>query len=395
VSKIFPFLLLPILTDNLTPSQFGESALFISACSLLVPVIGMRGDSVLISVLGQKSGTLHEDERFGIAMYLPWLMATVLMLFLSGWMLVGLPFNKTLGISAQWLFIAILTALFSYFFICVNVLWQFNREMKKFAGMQFMQSSLVLLLTVALVIGPLPEAAGRNIGYALPAFAFGMWSLWWLYRIYGGYPALRLAAFRSFGLIAFPLLGGTAAHILAGAFDKYAISWYSGTSAVGIYAFGVILGGVMAVVVEAVDLAWVPYVSKALCEPNAAKPLAIAGIVVISGLGIIALVYCLTLPTMIDLLARDAAYKEALPVAVATVFAVMCKATFNIFSAPLLYGGRHRLGLVVNISLAALIPAVILMAASTKSLVAPQFAIGAAYVTAALIYLLNLMRMRV
>jgi O-antigen/teichoic acid export membrane protein len=394
VAKVSPFLLLPVLTYHLTPSQFGESALFISACSLLVPVIGLRGDAVLISVLGQKSGVLRGDERFCIALSVPWLIASTLMILLGAGMLAGLPIEATLGIPAHWLFVAILTALFSHFFICVNVLWQFNREMKKFAGMQFAQASLVLVATVALIIGPLPEAAGRNIGYALPALVFGAWSLAKLYRLNGGLPRLRPGALQTFGQIALPLLGGTAAHILAGSLDRYAISWHSGTAAVGVYVFGVTLGSVMAVVVEAVDLAWVPYVAKALREPNAAGGLALAGFFVLGVLAVMALVYVLLLPVLINMLARSAAYKDALPVAIATVGAVLCKASFNIFSAPSLYGGRHRLGLLVNLCLAALIPAGILAATAGGSLTAPQFAIGAAYATAALVYLGNLMRMR-
>lgn len=392
VSKIFPFLLLPILTYYLTPGEFGESALFISACSLLIPVIGLRGDAVLISVMGQKSGVLQGDERLGIALYAPLLIAGAMVLLLVGAAIAEFPMNARLGISAQWLFVAILSALLTFYLICASVLWQFNGEMKKYAIMQFAQASVVLVATAALVVGPFPNAAGRNVGYVLPAFLFGIWSLFKLFLLYGGPPRFRITAFKSFCRVVLPLLGATAAHIIASTMDRYAIAWYSGASAVGVYAFGVTMGGVMAVVVEAVDMAWVPYVAKSLRDPNATSNLASAGLFIIGILSILGVVYCFMLPELIDMMARSAAYKEALPIAIATVFAVLCKAGFNLFSAPSLYGGQHRFGLVVNLSLAMLIPISILMAASTMSLTGPQYTIGAAYALAALVYLANLLR---
>lgn len=393
-AKVFPFLLLPILTYYLRPDQFGESALFISACSLLIPIVGLRGDAILVYVMGEKSGHLQGDARVGVAMYAPWIMATALVLLLIAGVIAGFPIKEKLGISAPWLLIAVFTAVFTYYLVCVNVLWQFSGEMKRFAGMQFAQASAVLVVTAALVIGPLPEAAGRNIGYSLPPVILGLWSLRKLSRVYGLRSYVGVSAIQSFCRIALPLLGGTAAHILAGTVDRYAIAWYSGPSAVGIYAFGITLGGVMAVVAEAVDLAWVPYVAKSLRKPNHAGSLILAAFIIIGILSAVAVAYCLILPAVIDLMAQSTAYKDALPIAMATVFAVICKASFNLLSALSLYGGEHRFGLVVNLSLAVLIPIGILEAASTMSLAAPQFAIGAAYAIAALAYLANLMRTR-
>lgn len=391
-TKVFPFLLLPILTAHLTPAEFGRAAMFLAASSLLIPFIGLRGDALLIRTMGEKSQNV--DEVVALVMTLPVVTAALI----SGPLLVapaiGIHVEAALGISWSWALLAIVTALMNCYLIINNAIYQFERRLRRYAVIQLTQATAAFVLTALLVGGPLQDSAGRNLGYALPILVLGAWSWYQLSRLSSGSFVFRFGQISALFGIALPLLGGTLASLLAGTIDRYAVSWYHGNDSVGIYAFGVTLGLIYAVLAEGIDLAWMPHVAAAGKDCRAVRRLRNTAWIIVTGLASGGAVYALCIPYVVAFMGRSEAYVAATPVALATVVAVVCKAGFNVFSTIAIFTGQQKTSFMINGALTLLLPVGIWVAARSGGLSSPQYAVATIYGVCALTYVLLVSRPR-
>ncbi len=398
VTKLFPFLLLPILSRYLSPAEFGRSALFIATSSLLIPLVGLRGDAVVVKALGEanapSNGPTPADARLDLALTLPFVIAGVLLLVLLAANALGWRVDHVLGLPAPWIALAVLTALLWNFTMIHNATLQIRQRFAAYATLQVTQAVGIFALTAALVCGPLASAEGRNLGYSVPILAVGSWCCWTLLRQHGVSLRWPAQAFKRFAGISFPLLGGTLASLFASTVDRYAVSWFFGVESLGIYAFGVTLGLVLAVLTEGIELAWLPYVSKSLKEPLAMQRLRKTGLLILLGLVVCALLYAALLPHVVQWVGQGERYAGATPVAWATLTAVLGKAAFNLFSTVAIYAGRPHLSLKANLGLAFILPGGIWLSAQSNNLTLPQYAIGAIYLIAALFYFITNLRIQ-
>lgn len=378
-AKLFPFFLLPILTSKLTPTEFGKSALFIATISLLIPFVSLRADSVIIDVLSRTEGRPLRDDGFDSAMTLPLVMLAFLLIPLLCAVVADLPISKLFGISWQWLLLAIVAAFLWSFIMIGNAIWQFNQRFSRYAAAQLAQAGSVFTLTLVLILGPLPNSEGRNIGYALPVILIGAWSCWKLCHIYGVHLRVTPKAFKHFCGISLPLIMVTLASIIAGTIDRFAITYFFGIEAVGIYAFGVTLGLMFAVLTEAVELAWLPYLVRSLREHATNRMLLLKGGLIIVGLIICSLIFALLLPYFVTLLGRGELWGSATSIAFATLIAVVAKSAFNICSSIFIYSGGNKAALLVNFCLASTLLMGIVASAKWGSIETPQYLIGGIY----------------
>lgn len=393
LTKLFPFLLLPILSRYLSPAEFGRSALFIATSALLIPLVGLRSDAVVVKALGEahepSSDPARTDARLDVALTLPFAIAGTLLLLLMAGHTTGWLADQVLGLPVHWVAWAVLTALLWNFTMIHNATLQIRQRFAAYATLQVTQAAGIFGLTAALVWGPLPNAEGRNLGYSLPILAVGAWCCWALLRQHGVSLRWPAQSFKRFAGISFPLLGGTLASLFASTVDRYAISWFFGAESLGIYAFGVTLGLILAVLTEGIELAWLPYVSKSLKEPLAMQRLQKTGLLILLSLSVCALIYAALLPHVVQWVGHGERYAAATPVAWATLTAVLGKAAFNLFSTVAIYAGRPRLSLQANLCLALILPVGIWFCAQFNNMTFPQYVIGAVYLMTAAFYFIT------
>lgn len=386
LTKVVPLLLLPILTHALTTQEFGRAALFIAISSLLIPLVGLRGDAVVLDVLAKTAGNPRADERFDFAMTVPLATSVFLLVALGTALTFGVPLKKVVGIDWNWMIVAILTALLWSYLICGNALWQFTGRLRLYCVVQLSQAVGVAVLTAGLVLGPLPDASGRMLGYVSPILILGGWSAVRLFCQFGVRPRLTLSGWKVYSSVALPLFVGTLASLFASTVDRFAISTAFGVGAVGIYAFGSTVGLTLAVITEGIDLAWLPYVAKSTRADGSRRVLVGTALVILLGIIAVAAVLYAMIPLLVDLLGRGKGYGAAAPIAAAALVATVGKAGFNLVSAVAIYSGRRALSIVISSVLAVVMPVAIWLSVSTGELYAPLLAIAAAYMTAAIAY---------
>lgn len=391
LARLLPFLLLPILTRNMTPAEFGKGALFISTCSLLVPLVGLRGDAVIVKLAANAGAASGADSS--IAFLVPLVVSLVALAMLGAGAWAGVDARNWLGFSAAWIVLAVVTAVLWNYALFYNAVLQTNNKIKTFALVQMAHAAGTFALTAFLVLGPLPDARGRNVGYAVPTLCIGAVCVWQLTRSFEFRMRPTPTAAANFLAIAFPVLSATFATIAAGTIDRFAVSAHHGLDAVGVYALGVTIGSVMAVVVEAVDLAWVPYVARAATDTAQHRDLFSTAFLIWGGLAVAGAIFALAVPPIIGVVSHGPAYAAATSVAIAAVAAVVCKAGFNLLSALSIYSGKARLSSAYNTVLAFVLPLAIWFSAGF-GVTAPQLAIGIVYVVAAMLYLFGMRKMR-
>jgi O-antigen/teichoic acid export membrane protein len=363
----------------------GSSALFVALISLFVPIVGVRSDAVLISLLGKQDK--KAGETIDTVLTLPPVIACGITILLMIMVAMRVPLERNLGIGVFWVFAAVFTSLLAVFFYDYLAICQYHERLLHFSVVQLSVAISTLVLSGILIIVFLPNAAGRNIGYATPLIVAGLLTFRQLLLNYK--PRLRITehGLRYFLSISVPLIASTAASIMVGTVDRFVIASNYGRSAVGFYAFGVSLGLAVGAVNEGIYAAWVPAVVHHIDKKQPRSHLLQTIFVFFCGVCAFAGLYYLMLPAVINIVSPDGRYGQSLGVARATVIALVGKGTFHMLEAVLVFERRMpRLTGITNSTMAVLAPVGIYYFAKLQGPVGPQHAILLIYGVAAAFY---------
>lgn len=262
VNAVIPFLLLPVLTRYLEPSEYGEVAVFHVWVALVGALCGL-------SVHGAASRKYYDyDEpdkymgEFITSCLLLLVASTTLVLVvvapLSQWL------SEMLGLSRTWLFIGIPFAFCNFLMQIRLGQWQVRKQPKNYGAFQVMRGvtdmTLSLLLVVSLVLG----VTGRLSGFTLAAVIFGILAVLLLYRDNLIVKAWRPDLMREALQFGVPLIPHIVGVFLLLTVDRAIISARLGTDAAGYYMVAVQLAMVVNLVLQSVNRAYVPWLFERL-----------------------------------------------------------------------------------------------------------------------------------
>jgi len=256
-----PFLLLPILTRHLEPSEYGQVAMFQMLVSALAAFIG-------VNAVGAANRKYYdEDARKEISSYIggcfqvltiSLLMVLVLLLIFQDWLAV------TLGLSPMWILLAAVSSGASFVVNMRLGQWQVRKQAVKYGMLQISLSLfnavLSLVLVVALSYGP----EGRIAGQTLAPAALGILAFLLLFKDGLVNFSFRLDQIKDvlrFGVPLIPHVGGA---FLLSTVDRYVINNYLGLESAGIYMVAVQLTMAMSIFFDALNKAYVPWLFERL-----------------------------------------------------------------------------------------------------------------------------------
>jgi O-antigen/teichoic acid export membrane protein len=260
INKAVPFLLLPILTIYLSPSDYGTVATY-GAFSLIVAVL------IHLSMTGAISVNFFKLSKGHLKIYI---FNTLIIAFTSMSILSIFMFffsdeiSSKLNIPSIWLFIGIFVT-FSQFITSLNLtLWQMEQEAAKFGIYQVIQTLTNAISILVFVIVYKMGWEGQLIGQAIAAILFSTISFRFIYN--RGYLDFKINNIYIKDTLKFgvPLIP----HALSGWFrtgaDRILISSMIGTAATGIYAIGYQIGLIVGIIAIAFNKAFYPYLYKKL-----------------------------------------------------------------------------------------------------------------------------------
>ena len=254
-NKAIPFLILPILTKYLTPSDYGIIASFSA-------FIGFVSIFVGLSLHGAINVAFFKLDKSALRVYivnalLLFGITTILVLLIS------IIFNKEIStrllLSKGWIYLAILVA-FGQFITLVNTtLWIAEKNPKAYSIYQITQTLFYAIIILVLVVGFHYQWEGSLLATIISTIFFSFISLYLLYKreyITLEYNMKDIKDLLSFGI---PMIPHQLAGWIESSFDKLLLLMLVGASATGLFTVGMQIGMIMSVIVTAFNKAWSPY----------------------------------------------------------------------------------------------------------------------------------------
>ena len=263
LNALIPFALLPLLTRYLSPEEYGEVAMFQTILGGVAAFVGLS----MAGAAGRKffDGNLGKDDLAEfIGACLQILMFTSLVC-LAVFGLFSDQFMEWLGLEKSFIFLAVFVSAANMIVQLRLVQWQVRKQAVEYGALQIARSLLNVLLSIVFVVVLVKGSDGRISAQICTAAVFTVISLWLLKRE----DLLRFFRWRpsfirevlGFGVPLIPHVGG---FFLLTSIDRLVINAELGLAQAGIYMVAVQIAAALAMIFDAVNKAYVPWLFERL-----------------------------------------------------------------------------------------------------------------------------------
>lgn len=263
LNAAIPFALLPVLTRFLTTQEYGEVAMFQTWIGALAAFVGLSlHGAAIVKFYDGNLGKNELKEFIGACLQI--LAVTTLVSFVAVFAL-SEHLSEWLGLSREWVILGVLVVACAMLSQIRLGQWQAKKQAVKYGTLQVSQSLLNILLSLAMVVVLLQGANGRISAQVYTAIIFAVVALWLLKRddlltLFKWRPEYIKEALK-FGVPLIPHVGGM---YLLLSVDRFVINSKLGLSQVGIYMVAVQFGTGIALIFDAVNKAYVPWLFECL-----------------------------------------------------------------------------------------------------------------------------------
>ena len=290
LNRVFPFLLLPLLTRYLTPAEYGMYVLFQVLLNFLLPFIGFNAEAAASRAYFTLEGA--ELDRY-LSTALALIAATTVVLFAVA-LLAGGPLGHALEFPGQWLPVVVLVAATESIKAIQLAVWQVQQRARAYATLTAVQTAVRFITVLCALLFARQKLVAVIWCYALTLFAFGLLSLFYLWR--DAHVRVRLdrshaAALLRYGL---PLVPHRVAGWLMGMADRVVITRFVGLAEMGVYSLGYSLGATVGMVQDALNRAWVPFFFEWLKRGDEQSRSRIGQFILAYSIGVLALAALVT-----------------------------------------------------------------------------------------------------
>lgn len=264
LNAAIPFLLLPVLTRYLSPAEYGQVAMFQT-------LLGALGAFVGISVEGAAGRKYFDgvtDREMG-----RYIGACVHLLFISA-SVVFVPLfvfrhelAAWLGLDAKWILLAVVLCTFTVLMRLRLGQWQVRKRAAHYGALQISKSLVDMGLSVLLVVVLLLGADGRISAQIIATGIVAVLAVWSLRRE----SLLKFivwdpAHFKEIIKFGVPLIPHIAGMFLLASVDRFVINAELGLADAGVYMVAVQMAMGVALVFDAINKAYVPWLYEKLTE---------------------------------------------------------------------------------------------------------------------------------
>lgn len=255
VAGVTPFLLLPLLTKYLTPTQFGEVTSFLILAALLGNLVGMSSHG-FVAVRFFKTAA----DQFKTAVSTVIGMLGVMHVVAFAVVGLGHPLlERALGLSLSEVLLAVVAALFLNLNFVFLAIFQSSSQPWRYLQSRVLQGSIELGLCLALLFLVAAEASARTNSYTIALAASAL--MGWAYCAAQGRVSARVEMMWVREMLRFggPLLP----HIVAGTaityMDRLVVTSLLGIESLGIYMVAMQFGMAMIALIEPLNKALAPW----------------------------------------------------------------------------------------------------------------------------------------
>ncbi|KAA0991309.1 lipopolysaccharide biosynthesis protein [Dyadobacter aurulentus] len=260
INKAVPFLILPVLTHYLIPSDYGIVANYNVYINFLIIFIGINVQSIL-------SVNFYKIEKSKLSEYIFNIVIVVTTMLLACGIVVLLfseQLEKYLSVGLSYLLAGLLIAVSQVISSLNLTLWRLEERPIYFGSYQISQTILDTGISLILIIGLNMSWAGRIAGIGLSSVLCAFFSFILLakrgYLTFSFNKQYIKEAFK-FGL---PLIPHSLSIWARAGADRLIVSTFAGVSASGLYAAGFQFGLVISFLTLAFSNAYAPFLYKTL-----------------------------------------------------------------------------------------------------------------------------------
>lgn len=269
LNALVPFLLLPILTHNLNPGDYGQIAMFQTLVSGLAALTGFN----TIGAANRRFYDVQTQEELSIynGACIHVLLVSSIMLFLVA-ALFSTKLSELLNIPSYWIYLAIIVSAGTFIIQLRLAQWQIRERAWNYGFLQVTQSILIFILTLVLLFLVKQGAVSRINALLFGTIVYALVSLFTLFKE-------RILTITTFNIdyikdalkFGIPLVPHIVGIFFLSAIDRILISGKLGIEEAGIYMLGVQLSLGMVVVFDAINKALVPWLFRILSVNDVAK----------------------------------------------------------------------------------------------------------------------------
>lgn len=267
LNAVIPFILLPILTRYLNPSEYGEVAMFQT-------LLGALGAFVGVTFVGAANRKFYDSnidkkemaEFIGSCIQLTFIFSIFVFLVLF---VFQDEFSEWLSLQPSYVLFAVIV---SFCMVIINLRlgqWQIRKKAFKYGVLQISQSLFNMLLSLLLVVVLLKGAEGRINAQIITSIVFVVIALIFLKKdnLLNVFTCRKnyLSEVLKFGI---PLMPHIAGGFLLTTVDRFVINKEIGLSEAGIYMVAVQLTAAIGIVFDAINKAYVPWLFEKLTADN-------------------------------------------------------------------------------------------------------------------------------
>jgi len=264
INKAIPFLLLPLLTMFMDPSEFGTVATYMAYTSVIAILIHLN-------LVGAVRVNFFHYNKKNLSIYISnVLLIVITAAFIISLMIIILQIIliDKLGLSLFWLLLGV-SVVFAQVFTSLNLtLWQVEGNPTYYGIYQILQMSIHIALVLIFVIVFDWGWKGQLFGQAIAMIIFGIGSIFFIYKRKYLCFKVNTNYIREALKFGVPLIP----HAISGWFkvgvDRIFLTMIIGTTATGVYAVGYQLGMIIGVLGVAFNQAFAPFLFNKLTDIN-------------------------------------------------------------------------------------------------------------------------------
>lgn len=264
LNKAVPFLMLPILTKYLSPSDYGMIASFSAVVGFLTIFIGLSLHGAINVAFFKLS---REKLRIYIvnALLILGVTAIIVLMFI---VLFDTSISKRILLAEEWLYIAAVVSLSQFITLVNTTLWIAEQNPRAYSIYQISQTILITMLTVLFIVGLGLEWEGQVIAMAIGYISFAMVSIFFLQKrdfLTFEHNKEDIRDLLRFGI---PLIPHQLSGWIRTSGDKILLIVMVGSSSAGLFTVGYQVAMIMTLLTTAFNRAWNPYLYKLLSEKD-------------------------------------------------------------------------------------------------------------------------------
>jgi O-antigen/teichoic acid export membrane protein len=266
VNALVPFILLPILTRYLSPSEYGEIAMFTILVAGLSAISGLSVHGAVMRKYYDNPAS-REMARYVGSSFQILLISSFFILFFAYFLLDVV--SELFSLSPMYIFSAVLLSGLT-FVIRINLIkWQVTTKPWLYAAFELLQGAFLMCTVVYLVVVKGFGADGRIIGGLIVSLVFSVVSLFILIRSrFVSFFHIDISQLKDLLKFGVPLVPHVFGIYIIKSFDRVIINNELGVDAAGVYMVALQVSMGLVIVFESFNKAFSPWLYSKLSNIN-------------------------------------------------------------------------------------------------------------------------------